>query len=269
MTMKFLLTSAALVALSAPAFSADVVYEEPAAPVVALAPAYTWTGFYIGGQAGAAFNNESGDVEYNPATGAFFPSTSFVAGDDNSDDAAFVGGAHVGFDYQIDSLIIGAVADINYIDASTISSYTLGTVATGFDTFGVSQDINFIATARAKIGFLPTERLAIYATGGVAYADTDVEFVSPGILNATRGFATSVRSDNDDVGYAVGGGVDYLVTQNFSVGLEYLYTDIGETNLDVTYTNPLLPIGQQTFETSSNDDLDFHTVWAKASFRFN
>jgi len=269
MKLHALLTTAALVALSVPALAADVVYEEPAAPVVALAPAYTWNGFYIGGQAGAAFNNESGDVEYNPTTGAFFPSTSFAPGENSSDDAAFVGGAHVGFDYQINSLILGVVADINYIDASTVSSYTLGTAVTGFDTFGVSQDINFIATARGKIGFVPTERLAIYATGGVAYADTDVEFVTPGVLNATRGFGTSVESDNDDVGYAVGGGVDYLVTQNFSVGIEYLYTDIGETNLDVSYTNPLLPVGQQTFETSSNDDLDFHTVWAKASLRFN
>lgn len=269
MIMKSLFTTVAFVALAVPALAADVVYEEPAAPIVALAPAYTWTGFYVGGQAGAAFNNESGDVDYNPTTGAFFPATSFTTGDNGSDDAAFVGGGHVGFDYQINSLILGVVADINYIDASTASSYTLGTAATGFDTFGVVQDINFIATARGKIGFVPSERFAIYATGGVAYADTDVEFVSPGVLSATNGFATSVESDNDDVGYAVGGGVDYLVTQNFSIGLEYLYTDIGETNLDVSYTNPLLPVGQQTFETSSNDDLDFHTVWAKASFRFN
>jgi len=252
-----------------PALAADVVYEEPAAPIVELAPAYTWTGFYVGGQAGAAFNNESGDARYNPTTGAFFPATSFTTGDNGSDDAAFIGGGHVGFDYQINSLILGVVADINYVDASTTSSYTLGTPVTGFDTFGVSQDINFLVTARGKVGFVPTERLAIYATGGLAYADTDVEFVSPGILNATRGFATSVEEDNDDLGYAVGGGVDYLVTQNFSIGLEYLYTDIGETNLDVRYTNPLLPVGQSTFNTESNDDLDFHTVWAKASFRFN
>lgn len=114
-----------------PALAADVVYEEPAAPVVALAPAYSWTGFYIGGQAGVAFNRDAGDVRYTPGTGVF-SSTAFTGGSDNSDDAAFIGGVHVGYDYQINNFIVGAVADINYIDASTTSTYRLGT-----DTFGL------------------------------------------------------------------------------------------------------------------------------------
>ena len=251
-----------------PALAADVVYEEPAAPIVELAPAYTWTGFYVGGQAGVAFNNDAGDVRYNPSTGALFPTTSFSGGSDSSDDAAFIGGVHVGYDYQINNFIIGAIADINYIDASTDSTFTIGNAVTGFDTFGVSQDIEFVGTVRGKVG-IAADRFAVYATGGLAYADTSTDFVTPGNLAATRGFTRTVDSDSDDIGYAVGAGVDYLVTQNFSLGLEYLYTDLGESDLNVTYLNTALPAAQQSFTTSSNDDLDFHTVWAKASFRFN
>ena len=243
-----------------PALAADVVYEEPAAPVVELAPAYTWTGFYVGGQAGVAFNNDAGDVNYNPATGAT-TTTAFAGGSDSSDDAAFIGGVHVGYDYQINNFIVGAVADINYIDANAVSTYSLGT-----DTFGVSSDINFVGTVRAKAG-IAADRFAVYATGGLAYADTEVNFFAPGTLTGNlAGFTPTVDSDSDDVGYAVGAGVDYLVTQNFSLGLEYLYTDLGETDTTVTYTNGT---SAQTFTATSNDDLDFHTVWAKASFRFN
>ena len=256
-----LLASAAFVT---PAFAADVVYEEPAAPVVALAPAYSWTGFYIGGQAGVAFNNDAGDVNYNSNTGAF-STTAFSGGSSNSDDAAFIGGVHIGYDYQINNFLIGAVADINYIDASSTSTFSITSAPGVVDNFGISQDINFVGTVRAKLG-VTADRFAVYATGGLAYADTDTEYFAPGTLAATNGFIPTVNSDSNDVGYAVGAGVDYLVTPNLSLGLEYLYTDLGDSDTKITYTNG---VTATSFDASSNDKLDFHTVWAKASFRFN
>jgi len=248
-----------------PALAADVVYEEPAAPIVELAPAYTWTGFYVGGQAGAAFNSDAGDVRFNPATGTVQQGTAFSGGSGSSNDAAFIGGVHVGYDYQINNFIVGAVADINYIDASSDNAFAITTPA-GTDAFGVSQNIDYVGTVRAKVG-VAMDRFAVYATGGFAYADTSVDFVTPQNLRATNGFVRTVDSSSDDTGYAVGGGVDYLVTQNFSLGLEYLYTDLGDSDLNVTYLDPT---GRTAgFTTTSSSDLDFHTVWAKASFRFN
>jgi len=256
-----LLASAAFVS---PALAADVVYEEPAAPVVALAPAYSWTGFYIGGQAGVAFNRDAGDVRYTPGTGVF-STTAFSGGSDNSDDAAFIGGVHIGYDYQINNFLVGAVADINYIDASSTSTYTITSAPGVVDSFGLTNDINFVGTVRAKLG-VTADRFAVYATGGLAYADTETKYFAPGTLRATNGFVPTVNSNSDDVGYAVGAGVDYLVTPNLSLGLEYLYTNLGETDTKITYTNG---ITQTSFDANSSSDLDFHTVWAKASFRFN
>ena len=247
-----------------PAFAADVVYEEPAAPAVALAPAYTWTGFYVGGQAGVAFNRDAGDIRYNPTTGVA-TTTQFSGGSRDSNDAAFIGGVHVGYDYQINNFLVGAVADINYIDAKSNSTYTITTAPGVVDTFGLSNDINFVGTVRAKLG-VTADRFAVYATGGLAYADTETKYFAPGTLRATNGFIPTVNSNSDDVGYAVGAGVDYLVTPNFSLGLEYLYTDLGKTDTKVTYTNG---ITAASFTADSSSDLDFHTVWAKASFRFN
>jgi len=256
-----LLASAAFVT---PALAADVVYEEPAAPVVALAPAYTWTGFYIGGQAGVAFNRDSGAFSSD--------NTSFVGGADDSDDASFIGGVHVGYDYQINNFLVGAIADINYIDASSATSFTIPSFGTGFDSFGVVNDINFVGTVRAKAGFT-ADRFAIYATGGLAYADFDNEYNGASSFRSRAGtvYTVSANQDSDDIGYAVGGGVDYLVTPNLSLGLEYLYTDLGSSDANITYTavGTALQTDQQSFTSDSNSDLDFHTVWAKASFRFN
>lgn len=264
------LLSAALLcgtAFVTPALAADVIYEEPMAPapapVVVFEPAFTWTGFYVGGQAGVAFNTDSGSFSSDDS--------SFVGGSDDDEDAGFIGGVHVGYDHQIDNFIIGAVADINYIDAESNTSYTLD----GFDgsaEFGVNSDINFVGTLRAKAGFA-ADRFAIYATGGLAYADLDEEHNGGSTFTSVGGtlYNVSVDQDSDDIGYAVGGGVDYLVTQNFSIGVEYLYTDLGESDASVNYTAVGTPFGTDlaSFDADSSRDLDFHTVWAKASFRFN
>src|SRR5436305_15260734 len=79
---KILLGAAALAAMAAPAFAADM----PPRPYT-KAPAYTapqvvynWTGFYVGGHVGGGF---AGD---NSLQGS---------------DARFLGGVEVGFDYQV------------------------------------------------------------------------------------------------------------------------------------------------------------------------
>lgn len=249
-----LLASAAFVT---PAVAADVIYEEPApAPIVAYEPAFTWTGFYVGGQAGVAFNRDSG---------LFSTDSSFIGSSDDGE-ASFIGGGHVGYDYQINNFLIGAVADLNYIDASTASTYTLPGSTT---VFGAQQDIDYVGTVRAKLGYA-ADRIAVYATGGLAYGDTSNNYLgdTTAVIGGTA-YNVSVSEDTDDVGYAVGAGVDYLVTQNFSIGVEYLYTDLGDSKLRVDYT-PIAGTGTGAFvSTDSSSDLDFHTVWAKASFRFN
>ncbi|KHJ53889.1 hypothetical protein LA66_14990 [Aureimonas altamirensis] len=259
-------------AFATPAYAADVIYDPAPAPApVVFEPAFTWTGFYAGAQAGAAFNTDSGLFDGDTAFG----------GGSSDGDAGFIGGVHVGYDHQIDNFIIGAVADINYIDADAFSVFPLAGASSGVPgtfAFGAASEIDFVGTVRAKAGFT-FDRFAVYATGGLAYASLDDSFTGPGTFTATAAtptgggfvngttYAVSYAEDNDDVGFAVGAGVEYLVTQNFSLGVEYLYHDLGEQTSVVTFT-PTAGAGGQVVATASRD-LDFHTVWAKASFRFN
>lgn len=253
-----LLASTAFVA---PAFAADVVYEEPPAPaaIIESAPAYNWSGLYVGGQAGIAFNRDSG---------AFSSENSSFVGGDNDGESGFIGGGHIGYDYQVGNFILGAVTDLNYIDAEANTSYTLPDFAGDPQTFGVTQDINYVGTVRAKAG-VAMDRFALYATGGLAYAGIDNNFYGDGTYSdGVNTYDVDASEDSDDVGYAVGAGFDVLATQNVSFGLEYLYTDLGESNVDVDYTN-IDGSGSGDFTVASDTDLDFHSVMAKASFRFN
>jgi outer membrane immunogenic protein len=262
----------ASVAIATPAMAADIIYNDPYAPAApAMDPvsfetaAPQWTGAYVGGQAGAAFATDSGPFSSE--------GSSFVGSNDDSD-AGFIGGAHVGYDHQINNIIVGAVADINYIKADSSSSFELENAAGGTDRFSTNSDIDYLGTVRGKVG-VAADRIAVYATGGLAYASLDTETSGPGEFtgspseSAPEGtYGVVYSQDNDEVGYAVGAGVDYLATDNISLGMEYLYHDLGSANTKVTYAGTGAAAGE-TRSVSSNTDLDFHTVWAKASYRFN
>tara|TARA_R100001086_G_scaffold245013_1_gene175406 strand:+ start:175 stop:963 length:789 start_codon:yes stop_codon:yes gene_type:complete len=262
--MKRLALLLATTAFVTPALAADVIYEEPPAPapmaIEPVATTATWTGLYIGGQAGVAFGNESDGATFNPGTGPFGAGT--YSDDDNN--AGFVGGGHIGYDYQINDFVVGAVADINYIDAETNRSYT-----TGGSTFSTSSDINYLGTVRARVGYA-MDSVLLYGTGGLAYAGVDNNATAPSTSTGSTfaGYTFDQDEDDTDIGYAVGGGVDVMATNNISFGVEYLYTNLGSNDQTVTGTNAAGNTVSFTSE-SNNDDLDFHTIWAKASYRFN
>src|SRR3954451_975689 len=139
---KILLSSVALFGLTAGALAADlprrVVAPAPYVPV----PVFTWTGFYIGVNAGGAFQKQDRDnfsgfgfdgfggsglsVPTFP-TGALAPvvplsgfnTFGFGGFDDRRDDGGFTGGGQIGYNYQFtpgSGWVIGIEADIQGVD---------------------------------------------------------------------------------------------------------------------------------------------------------
>lgn len=192
MMRKLLLASVALAAVSAPAFAADLPSRkyEPAAPVV-YAPAFTWTGFYAGLNAGVGFSQSNNtNVTVNGVT------TSYSSGNNNG----FVGGAQAGYNWQMGQIVFGGEADIQYADLGRKNSVG------GFYYGGSSG--NYFGTVRARVGYA-FDRALIYVTGGLAYGD-----VGGGISNDTK------------AGYTVGGGLEYAFTNNWTAKIEGLYVNI-------------------------------------------
>ena len=229
--MKTLLrTSVAVAALAtSAAFAADLPRREaPVAPIYA-APIFTWAGFYVGLNAGAGFatnNNNGGSNLFILPGGSVLgsPGTNGVltVGNNNSNNrTGFVGGGQVGYNFQFGNFVAGVEADIQYSDrnrrngtVTPFPGYTFvgapglafapppATVVTGFG----SNNQNFFGTVRGRLGYA-FDRALIYGTAGLAYSGS-----------------------NSRVGYAVGGGAEYAITNNFSLKLEGLYVDIRRSN---------------------------------------
>ncbi len=187
-----------LAVLAVPAFAAD-----PTADVQTAAPGFDWTGYYAGLQAGYGW----GQSGISGTDGGPFS----VAPDI---DGGFVGG-HVAGLWQFDQAVLGAEADLNYSAIGGSSELGIG------DTFGTR--VQWFGSIDAKAGFA-MDRLLIYGVGGIAFA---------GIETSQDGSST-FSSTRTSVGWTLGAGVDYALTDKFFVGAQYRYHDFGSEHFDAS-----------------------------------
>ncbi len=176
-----LLTTAAVLALSsAGAIAADL----PArAPAMAPAPiftqtAFSWTGFYVGLNAGAVFNSSNRCSGFRPVTAggaAVVPFPGACGFGRGNDDATFTGGAQLGYNWQFGSLVAGVEADINLLSGKRNTNGTIVAPpgSTAFPAFDGTYNLagargygDYFGTVRARLGYA-FDRALIYVTGAV------------------------------------------------------------------------------------------------------
>ena len=214
------------------------------APVVA-AVVYDWTGFYIGGNAGYSWGRARTDgsltgtqsvSEFRTAGPTLlpgFPVDTVLAALPLSGRAnvnGFVGGGQAGYNWQLGTWLLGLEADIQGSDERGSGDVcTIGGCPPGSTLFTANYKLDWFGTARGRVGFLPTDRVLLYATGGLAY----------GQLSASSPLVP-VSWGSTRAGWTVGAGVEAAIDRNWSVRLEYLYMDLGNvggsgaTTTDVT-----------------------------------
>lgn len=243
---------------------------EPAAAPISYAsaePEMSWTGFYAGVQVGGVFNSgDEGDLQLDgPGTrdgnyGDFFPA--FGNNYDGDFDESFTGGLFAGYDHQFGRFVIGGLIDANFADINQRQS--------GYSTtpafYHEDREIDFMATGRVRLGYAVSDRILVYATGGLVYANVDYDFVTntPATV-ATRG------GDNSQFGYVVGMGVEGRLTRNISIGLEYLYTNLGDSDFrtNLSGVGAFSPGGVGSTDARGSDrEFDFHSIQAKLTYRF-
>ena len=145
----------------------------------------------------------------------------------------FAGGAQIGYNYQVGSLVYGVEADLDFLSGRGRKT---GTVALGAP-FAAGTTLttsgggggSYIGTVRGRLG-VAFDRFLPYVTGGLAYGNTrngsTVAIGPAGVSGGTDRF-TSGSSSNVKFGYALGAGLEYAITNNITVKGEYLYTDLG------------------------------------------
>lgn len=179
-------------AAAVPAFAADIPYQAPAeAPAL---PLFTFTGLYLGGQIGYAWGTDTLTL-YPWGIGTHFTPNGII------------GGAHVGYNWQMNQFVAGLEGDVEGTGIDT--SYSPGGPL-------YTTQIPVQGSIRARLGVV-FDRALLYATGGAAFA---------GFNTSYTGFGFEEDS-HTQAGWTIGGGIEYALTGNWSLRAEYRYTDFG------------------------------------------
>jgi outer membrane immunogenic protein len=205
-----LLATSTLVAFATGARAADL--GAPRSPVAAahVAPAFTWTGVYLGAQAGHAWGRSTG--------GAYFIANGATDVDRRLDPKGLFGGLHAGYNHQINGIVLGAEIDANIADIRGDTGplfFPGGAIAP--NNFGKSR-LGWTASARARLG-VAVDRVLPYLTGGVAMGGYN--------FTPTYANAGALPVSSTQVGWTLGAGVEYAIASNWTARAEYRYTDYG------------------------------------------
>jgi len=261
MLKKLLLIGATAALAASQAIAADITDE----PVV-----FDWSGPYVGLTAGWAWTKADGSVSA-PIENLNDEAAAVIENfwDDDIKADGFTGGATLGFNHQMGSLVLGVEGDLSFLDHDETRDSEALLQGQPITLLGHEKlEADLFATLRLRAG-LALDQTLVFVTGGAAYTDAKVKRelqwdFGDGCPASGGGFEICHKGDAEfDWGWTIGAGVEHAFDDNWSVKLEYLYADFG--NQDFNTTNPTFP--PQVFGHSF--DLDMHIVRAGLNLRFN
>jgi opacity protein-like surface antigen len=197
-------------------------------PLKAVPAAYDWSGFYVGGYAGAEWGFSNWNFAGSGTTDPGF--------------AGFLGGGEIGYNYQIGKWVFGVEEGAGWTNAhgARPCPYASATPPSANFFYNCEIDENWLATTTARIGYAYWDRLLTYVKGGAAIAQDQARFVCDTNSQTTASGVSLVGcpSETDTkikVGGTVGVGTEFGLTKNVSVKGEFMYFDLGtdHRNLDV------------------------------------
>ncbi|MCA0274846.1 MAG: outer membrane beta-barrel protein [Proteobacteria bacterium] len=178
------------------------------------APAYSWTGFYVGGALGAGaivdeLKDPSGTTSIHGIGGE-----------------GLFGELNVGYDQEFNGIwVAGLQLGGRY---SGMTTQLFDASAFGGPKYEGKADYGFDLLAR--VGAKLNETTLAYALGGYSWQHVEEKMSVPG-LSETRDWSVN--------GFSVGGGLETAVSNNVSVNLEYRYSQYnGHDNEDGSETIP-------------------------------
>jgi outer membrane immunogenic protein len=261
---RTLFAFAALFAATALANAADLGV--PAAPRVA-----TWTGCYIGGNAGYGHATArsyyatpaSPDIDAN----GHFTTRTFIQDFSNK---GFLCGAQLGCQQQIGMFLWGAEGDWASFDNANSRVFSSGFDEGGdtafSQTFRQSLSYTSLWSVRGRFGGILADAYHLYAALGVGGATAKYAYTAS--INETSGGVCACDLISGAVamsptGFVVGAGAEWKIWSNVVVGVEYLHymlesdtiIPIGQRPL-----NPLVGLGDHV-HTNNVDTVRLRASW--------
>jgi outer membrane immunogenic protein len=234
---RVLLVAAALgLMLVRSASAADLAFKTPPASD------WSWTGLYAGFHAGYGWAVDSTGT----ATSAFTSSSisPFEPATLPLNSSGAVAGVQLGYNWQFaPRWVVGIEGDISATGlkatqtASTTSGMATCTVpGTACGSVTMTQDVNWLAAARGRLGYVFGPGLA-YVTGGAAFANVGDK------ANATQVFPVASTSypaaaNTTKPGWVLGAGYEFMLGNDWTLRAEYLH--YGFDSVSAT-TGPVFP----------------------------
>jgi outer membrane immunogenic protein len=184
----------------------------------------SWTGIYVGGHAGYASSDTHWTHESISPYSAFCAFCAItLPGEKFSADGAIAGG-QIGYNFQFGSWVISP--EFSYSGTGLRDEHPISSGA--FNTPGsttLDSNISQILTVTGRLGYAINDSFLVYAKGGFANARLSAEGSDTSFLNYS--YATDKRTD----GWTAGGGIEYRLSNNISVAVEYAHLDFGDQTL--------------------------------------
>jgi outer membrane immunogenic protein len=175
------------------------------------------------------------------------------------DPSGFTGGVQAGRNWQAGNVVVGVEFDANAFNLSgSRSASGLATAPVLAHTVGSSIDTDWLVTARGRIGWAASSML-FYATAGLALTDVKLAFS----YRDAGGAALDASSSDIKAGLAVGGGLEWALSRNWSVKGEYLFVDFGRVTSFGSVEN-----GAQRSPYSVSTDLSTHIARLGLNYKF-
>ncbi|MFZ2079590.1 MAG: outer membrane beta-barrel protein, partial [Xanthobacteraceae bacterium] len=244
------LLAAATVALAASqvASAADLGRPLPPAPayVAPPPPVFSWTGFYIGGNLGAAWTQGNA-------------SDSLGNSWSNAQQAVFAGGGQVGANYQFNWLVVGVEADFDWLANNHNSSNAV--FVPGVGSLQVSANDRWITTLAGRVGVAANNWL-FYAKGGGGWVGVN----NPTLTNLSTGGSISVSNSNSNSGWLAGGGIEWAFAPNWTAKIEYDFLGLNNQSFTVPVGTPII---SGDVVTITNRDVQTLTVGVNYLFNWH
>jgi outer membrane immunogenic protein len=275
--MKKLLGTAALLTLIAggSAMSADLRVK---APIKAPPPAFSWSGCYVGANAGGSWQHLSNSLSVVDAPAGYFFTTAIpgvnASGSPTLDSSGFTGGGQIGCNWQSGNIVWGVELDAESIHLSTNYGGLFRYTTNGAPYFLTgSASANWMFTARPRVGWAIDHGL-LYVTGGLAVTNLNFNqsFAEPPFTPTPE----TATLSSTKVGWTVGAGFEYAFASNWTLRGEYLFAQFAADTAIGTLINGsgsgpgcVAPFSCGATFTNSLSTLNVQIVRAGLNYKFD
>ncbi len=234
------------------------------ATMLAPAPVYNWSGFYIGGFAGLA---TAGDATTSDPCLVGSPCPGGVGTYNGvpplgySLKTGFLGGGTIGWNWQSPGsrFVFGLENEIGYVHVKGSAVMNAPPIGNG-DTTATTTFGNWYDAYTVRAGYAWNQVLLYAKGGGVSAA------VSTGVVDATPPVTIDTAPNKVRTGWAAGVGLEYAMTRNWSLKAEYLYLGLGGTVNNCAQVGGFPP---GTIDCTSSTIKGINTFKVGANYHFN